>query len=395
MADPLLSVMASERVAILDAGAQYGKVIDRRLRELHVECELLPLSTPVEELRGKYAALVVSGGPQSVYGPDAPKYDPGLFQLDVPILGICYGMQLMNFAHGGTVAKKALREDGVFFVALEGGSKLFDGLGASTEALLTHGDSIDTPAPGFLITGRSGDIVAAMECAEKRMYGVQFHPEVDLTTDGNAIFTNFLYKLCGLTGSYTMACREQSAITYIREAVGDKRVLVLVSGGVDSSVCAALLHKALGPERVVALHIDHGFMRHHESRDVVEALSALGLPIEALNATADFAHAVTEVHGEMSLPLERECRPELKRKIIGDTFMRVTQAMVATRGLTASDVFLAQGTLRPDLIESASSLVSSNANVIKTHHNDTQLVRDLREQVRSPVPHGTGSRALR
>ena len=374
--------MSSEVVAILDAGAQYGKVIDRRLRELRVECVLLPLSTPAAHL-SQYKALIVSGGPQSVYGPQAPHFDPGLFSAGVPVLGICYGMQLLNYAHGGTVAKKARREDGVFEVRLEGESRLFEGIGEKTEVLLTHGDSIETPAEGFRVTGRSGDIVAAMECEEKRLYGVQFHPEVDLSVDGNAIFSNFLFNVCGLSGSYTMACREQSAIEYIRESVGDKRVLVLVSGGVDSSVCAALLHKALGPERVIALHIDHGFMRHNESKDVVEALGALGLPIEALDATDDFAKAVTEVNGETSLPLERECRPELKRKIIGDTFMRVTQAMVSKRGLTAEDVFLAQGTLRPDLIESASSLVSSNANVIKTHHNDTQLVRDLREQVRA------------
>jgi len=216
--------MATQRVAILDAGAQYGKVIDRRLRELRVECELLPLDTPVSELKGKYSALVVSGGPQSVYGPDAPKYDAGLFDVGIPILGICYGMQLMNHANGGTVAKKARREDGVFPVALEAGSELFEGIGASTEVLLTHGDSIDAPAAGFRVVGRSGDIVAAMECAERQLYGVQFHPEVDLSTDGTAIFSNFLFKICGLAGSYTMACREESAISYIREAVGQKQV---------------------------------------------------------------------------------------------------------------------------------------------------------------------------
>jgi len=377
----------SERVAILDAGAQYGKVIDRRLRELKVECELLPLHTSAEDLRRDgYAALVVSGGGASVYADDAPKYDPKIFEMGLPILGVCYGMQLMNYSCGGTVERGAKREDGVFDVQVEEGSTLFEGLGSSTKVLLTHGDSVDKPADGFRIVGRSGQIVAAIECAERRLYGVQFHPEVDLSVDGNAILSNFLFKVAKLSGSYTMESRQEAAIEEIRATVGDKKVLVLVSGGVDSSVCAALLHKAIGPERLIALHIDHGFMRHEESSGVVKALAALGVPIDALDATKDFAEAVTEVNGKTSLPLATECAPELKRKIIGDTFMRVTQAMVEKKGLKAEDVYLAQGTLRPDLIESASTLVSSNANVIKTHHNDTQLVRDLRDQGRIIEP---------
>ncbi|EOD35699.1 glutamine amidotransferase [Emiliania huxleyi CCMP1516] len=316
----------SERVAILDAGAQYGKVIDRRLRELKVECELLPLHTSAEDLRRDgYAALVVSGGGASVYADDAPKYDPKIFEMGLPILGV------------------------------EEGSTLFEGLGSSTKVLLTHGDSVDKPADGFRIVGRSGQIVAAIECAERRLYGVQFHPEVDLPPRAGA-------QVAKLSGSYTMESRQEAAIEEIRATVGDKKVLVLVSGGVDSSVCAALLHKAIGPERLIALHIDHGFMRHEESSGVVKALAALGVPIDALDATKDFAEAVTEVNGKTSLPLATECAPELKRKIIGDTFMRVTQAMVEKKGLKAEDVYLAQGTLRPDLIESASTLVSSNAN---------------------------------
>ena len=331
-----------EKVAILDAGAQYGKVIDRRLRELSVDCDLLPLSTAAADL-GEYAALVVSGGPQSVYDADAPKYDADIFSLGVPILGICYGMQLMNYALGGTVERKSRREDGAFAISLVDGCALFAGLGSTSTVLLTHGDSVDKVPEGFTVMARSGELVAGIECAERRLYGVQFHPEVDLSVDGKAMLSNFLYGICGLSGSYSPAHREDLAIDYIQQTVGPtKKVLCLVSGGVDSSVCAALLHKAIGAERLVCLHIDHGFMRHEESSSVVTALRALGVPIEALDATSEFASATTSIGGAETAQLCVTVAPEEKRKIIGDTFMRVTQTMCEKRGLKADDVFLAQ-----------------------------------------------------
>lgn len=377
---------SGEKVAILDAGAQYGKVIDRRVRELSVECDLLPLSTPPSEL-GEYAAIIVSGGPQSVYAADAPAYDAGIFALGKPLLGICYGLQLLNHALGGTVEKKGKREDGAFTIALESDCALFDGLGTSTEVLLTHGDSVNTLPAGFRVVATSGELIAAIENADKKLYGVQFHPEVDLSVDGTAMLRNFLFGVCGLTGSYSAACRQDLAIEYIRETVGPtKKVLCLVSGGVDSSVCAALLHRAIGSDRLFCLHIDHGFMRHEESAGVVKALRALGVPLEAMDASSDFAAATTDIKGVTTKPLCETVAPEEKRKIIGDTFMVVTQAMCEKKGLKADDVFLAQGTLRPDLIESASTLVSTNAECIKTHHNDTQLVRQLRDEGRIIEP---------
>jgi GMP synthase (glutamine-hydrolysing) len=234
------------------------QVIDRRVRELSVECDLLPLSTPPSEL-GEYAAIIVSGGPQSVYAADAPAYDAGIFALGKPLLGICYGLQLLNHALGGTVEKKGKREDGAFSIALESDCALFDGLGTSTEVLLTHGDSVNTLPAGFRVVATSGELIAAIENADKKLYGVQFHPEVDLSVDGTAMLRNFLFGVCGLTGSYSAACRQDLAIEYIRETVGPtKKVLCLVSGGVDSSVCAALLHRAIGSDRLFCLHIDHG-----------------------------------------------------------------------------------------------------------------------------------------
>ena len=333
---------ASEKVVILDAGAQYGKVIDRRVRELAIECDLLSLDTPASKL-SEYAAIIVSGGPQSVYAKDAPAYDPEIFNLGKPLLGICYGMQLLNSTLGGTVERKAKREDGCFPIALTPGCALFEGLGASTEVLLTHGDSVDKVPDGFRVIATSGEIVAGIDCAAKKLYGVQFHPEVDLSVDGMAMLKNFLYGVCGLHGLYSKACREELAITYINQEVGPtKKVLCLVSGGVDSSVCAALLHKAIGPERLICLHIDHGFMRHEESDTVVKALSALGVPIERLDASETFAKATTDIKGTRTLPLEETVSPEEKRKIIGDTFMVVTQQLCESKGLKAEDVYLAQ-----------------------------------------------------
>lgn len=378
----------AEKVAILDAGAQYGKVIDRRVRELSVECDLLTLDTPASEL-SEYSAIIVSGGPQSVNDPNAPKYDPAIFALGKPLLGICYGLQLLNHALGGTVvsAKGGQREDGAFEIGLDQQSALFAGLGAKTEVLLTHGDSVDKLPKGFKVNATSGALTAGIEDSARKLYGVQFHPEVDLSVDGTAMLRNFLYGICGLSGSYSAACRQDLAIEYIREAVGPtKKVLCLVSGGVDSSVCAALLHRAIGPERLICLHIDHGFMRHEESATVVEALKALGVPIDALDASKTFAAATTDIKGVQTKPLCETVQPEEKRKIIGDTFMVVTQQMCEDKGLKAEDVFLAQGTLRPDLIESASALVSTNAECIKTHHNDTQLVRRLRDEGRILEP---------
>jgi GMP synthase (glutamine-hydrolysing) len=312
--------------------------------------------------------MIISGGPQSVYDADAPRYDPAIFSLGVPVLGICYGMQLLCCAHGGSVARKARREDGQFEVEVEADCALFEGVSSRTPVLLTHGDSLNELPAGGRVVARSGDIVAAIEFAERKHYGVQFHPEVDLSKEGTHMLRNFLYRVCGLSGSYSMASREELAIEcadlplalpgrgglrphpppppstpttvclarrYIRSRVGEKRVLCLVSGGVDSSVCAALLHKAIGRERVIALHVDHGFMREQESATVAAALRAVGVELEVLDATAAFAAATTEVGGRQTAALAETTSPEEKRKIIGDTFMRVTQKMCEEKGARA------------------------------------------------------------
>jgi GMP synthase (glutamine-hydrolysing) len=371
------SSIINNRVAILDAGAQYGKVIDRRVRNLAVESDILPLDTPLEELEG-YGAYIISGGPESVYDPRSPKPDPRVLRSGKPILGICYGLHLINQSFGGTIEKKTTREDGQFTIEVDPGSLIFADLKKAQEVLLTHGDSIGEAAPGFKAVAMSEDIVAALADEDRKVYGVQFHPEVDLTANGKKMLSNFLFKIAELKPDYTLKDRLQEAIKYIKEQVGDRQVLAFASGGVDSTVLSAMLGLALPADQVHVVHVNTGFMRHEESVAVQKALSAVGINMDVIDASEQFYNARTKINGRLTPPLREVTDPEIKRSIIGDTFMKVMEHIVADLKLDPKDTVLAQGTLRPDLIESASHLASSKAAVIKTHHNDTQLVRELR-----------------
>ncbi|VDK68377.1 unnamed protein product [Litomosoides sigmodontis] len=371
-----------ECIAILDFGAQFGKLIDRRIREQNVFSEILPFNTKAADIieKGCYKAIVLSGGPNSVNSLNAPEFDPAILNCGIPVLGICYGFQLMNKAFGGFVSKKSVREDGQLEIDVDTNCPLFKGLSTCQKVLLTHGDSVTerTVADNFKVVGRSENFVAAIANEGRKLYGVQFHPEVDLSICGKEILHNFLFDIVGVTGCFTIDNREQKCIQEIRSVVVDKKVLVMVSGGVDSTVCAALLHKALGSDRVIAIHIDNGFMRSNESDRVVESLNKLNLKVRRYNAFYTFLNGRISFGNTLSTPLMRTIQPEVKRKIIGDTFMRVKDKIMDELKLD-KDVFLAQGTLRPDLIESASHLASSQADVIKTHHNDSALVRELRD----------------
>ncbi|VDP08767.1 unnamed protein product [Soboliphyme baturini] len=260
-------------------------------------------------------------------------------------------------------------------------------LNAKESVLLTHGDSIDQVATEFKVIARSGGAVAGISSDQLKIYGLQFHPEVDLTTCGLQILKNFLITIAGCQQTYTLRNRQQQCMNEICNTVKDKKVLMLCSGGVDSTVCAALLTRALGKDRVKAVLIDNGFMRRNEATLVHDSLKAIGLHVEVRYMGYVFYYATTELHTDTMgcITTESLCQttdPEIKRRIIGDTFMRVVKETLGHSSIGQGDMFLAQGTLRPDLIESASSLASANADAIKTHHNDTELVRKFRSHGR-------------
>ena len=371
-----------EKVAILDCGGQYTKVIDRKVRELGVYTDIYPLGVSSEKLRC-YNAIILSGGPSSVWSEGAPTYDPEIFSLGLPVLGICYGMQLICERFGGEVLPAVKTEYGQVDITVDTSCPLFEGLDAVQAVLMSHGDAVSRVPEGFTAVGKTGSVTAAVWSSEKKIAGVQFHPEVDLSENGMAMLKNFLRGVCGLRDEYALEDRIQTSVDMIRERVGGEKVVVLVSGGVDSAVTAALLVKALPPENVYAVHVDHGLMRMNESDIICENLHKLGLVnMKRVNAENEFFNEKIDPLGDGNLlgPLCETCDPEKKRAIIGSMFMKVTKDAVEDLGIDLDTAFLAQGTLRPDLIESGNPDVSGYANKIKTHHNDVELVRRAREK---------------
>lgn len=358
-------------IAILDFGSQYTQLIARRVRELGVFSRIYPHEATAAQLADPdIKGVILSGGPRSVHEDGAPRLDPAILDLGKPVLGICYGMQLLNYLCEGTVASATRREYGRATIDVQGACALFGKLAERQDVWMSHGDRLDRVAGAFSVAARTHDgVVAAIEAPSRALFGVQFHPEVTHTPNGREILGNFLFEVCGCSGQWTMDSHLESACRAVRDKVGDGRALVLVSGGVDSTVTAALLARALRPEQVFALHVDSGLMREGESAQVMVELAGLGLEnLAFVDASERFLSRLVGVTD-----------PEAKRRIIGDTFIDVQQAEVERLGLAGEGVFLAQGTLYTDLIESGHG-VGKQAATIKTHHNvGTPLVRAKRE----------------
>ncbi|XP_063678667.1 GMP synthase [glutamine-hydrolyzing]-like isoform X3 [Bolinopsis microptera] len=377
--------VSDAQILIIDAGAQYGKVINRKIEELGVKTVFLPLTSTFETLSQYSESLkgvIISGGPGVGTAETADQLKETVFKLDFPILGICFGNQIIASAFGSTVESTQAREDGQFRISVDISSPLFSGMKEEQEVLVTHGYGITKLGPDLRIIATSDGHIQGVQHNTKAIYGVQFHPEVDLTIHGREIMRNFCYKICGIAISDVMKNRQALCLEDIRSSVQDRTVLALLSGGVDSTVLAALLTKALGAGRVLAIHIDNGLMRKNESTLVVKALKALGLDVKRVDCAYRFLNGKTWVHlegcknAQLSECLNTVVDPEQKRRIIGDVFMQIMSELL--NDLDKDKFVLAQGTLAPDLIESGSKLSSSMADTIKTHHNDSPLAREFR-----------------
>ena len=369
---PVAEPSPEERpVLVLDCGGQYAQLIARRVREARVYSELVPHSISAAEARGRRPrALVLSGGPASVYAAGAPQVDPGLFELGVPTLGICYGMQLMAQELGGTVERTGVSEFGKTEVRIEPEGELFAGLGAEQTGWMSHRDSVTAPPAGARVTaGSPAAPIAAFEDPERGLYGVQFHPEVVHTPNGQEVLKNFLYAVADAPPTWTAAAVIEEQVERIRAQVGSDRVLCALSGGVDSAVAALLVHKAIG-DQLVCVFVDHGFLRKDEAAQVVETFEGhFHVPLVHVSAEERFLAR-----------LEGVADPEEKRKAIGEEFIRVFEEESKRLGEIKH---LVQGTLYSDVIESGGD--ASVAATIKSHHNVGGLPDDMEMELVEPL----------
>lgn len=362
----------NQKIAVLDFGSQYTQVIARRIRECSVYSEIMPFNTRASDLKKRgVCGVILSGGPASVLAKGSPRPDPKIFELGVPVLGICYGLQLMGKMLGGEIVSSRRREYGLGTLSFNGGGKLLAGIKSPIQVWNSHGDKIERLPKGFKTVGTTENSAYALVADEsRRFYGMQFHPEVVHTPRGMEIIKNFLYKICGCTGDWKMSDYVARAIADIREKVGDKKVILGLSGGVDSSVAAALIHKAVG-DRLTCVFVDNGLLRKDE-RAKVERLfkDNFKMRMKTVRAERLFLSRLAGV-----------ADPERKRKIIGKTFVEVFDKTVKSIGKVD---FLAQGTLYPDVIESV-PIAGNPASLIKSHHNVGGLPKRMKLRLLEPL----------
>lgn len=370
--------MAAGPVLVVDFGAQYAQLIARRVREANVYSELVPHSMPVDEMLAKDPqAIILSGGPASVFEPGAPRVDKKLFDAGVPVLGICYGFQAMAYALGADVDKAALGEYGKTETTIDKAEGLLDGSPAEQSTWMSHGVAVKTAPEGFEVLAHTeGAPVAAMQDESRKLYGVQWHPEVKHTPMGQKLIENFLHKCAGLGDNWNASNIIDDQVTKIREKVGDAQVICGLSGGVDSAVAAALVHKAIG-DQLTCVFVDHGLLRKGEAEQVKhDFVKATGIKLIAVDASEDFFTALKGVS-----------EPEKKRKIIGEKFIRTFEKaqrqVIEEAGASGKEVkFLVQGTLYPDVVESGCGDGAAN---IKSHHNVGGLPKDIKFQLIEPL----------
>lgn len=361
-------------VLVIDFGAQYAQLIARRVREARIYSELVPHHMPLSEILAKKpAAIILSGGPASVYEAGAPTVDPELFKTDIPIFGICYGFQLMAQGLGGRVEKTGLREFGATELeVMADGGRLISGLPTRQTVWMSHGDSVSRAPKGFSVIARSGGTpIAAFENPARRQAGVQFHPEVLHTQHGQKILQTFLHDIAGLKPTWTTSNIIDEQVAAIRAQVGKEQVICGLSGGVDSAVAAALVNKAVG-KQLTCVFVDHGLLRAGEAEQVEkDFVAATGVKLKVVDASKQFLAALKDVSD-----------PEQKRKIIGREFIRTFERAAREVSAKKEVKFLVQGTLYPDVVESGGGSSSSN---IKSHHNVGGLPKDLGFKLIEPL----------
>ena len=345
--------MKNELILILDFGGQYNQLIARRVRECNVYSEIVPFDISLEKIKEKNPkGIIFTGGPASVLGEDSPKCVDGIFDLGIPVLGICYGMQIMTYTLGGSLAKANKREYGTTNVEIDNTSSLFHGFESTNGFLMSHTDFVESVPEGFKNIGHTLSCPnAAMANDSKKLYGIQFHPEVNNSVNGIQVIKNFLYNVCECSGDWTMSSFVENSIKTLKEKIGDKKALCALSGGVDSSVAAILLSKAIG-KNLTCIFLDHGLLRKNEGDEVEEIFrNQFDINLIRVNCKERFLNKLSGITD-----------PERKRKIIGEEFIRVFEEEAKKIGKID---FLVQGTIYPDVIESG----FGKSSVIKSHHN--------------------------